>query len=206
MPVPVTLIHSVSDCTCHTHHSTSACTCHTNILSVSVPVTLIRSASACTCHTNNSVSACTCQTVKFRQRRCFLTNTKCNQNQVITEPDKQCTYNITLLRFLQPLLQRKSNKYYILWVCVCSLRYPARNAHAPYSHLWPVRRYSFFQSFHELRDFRKRKKKLQKTKCVFWFSLHFLSEAFSILRRVERDMTTNLNWSSRKVRVILVIF
>jgi hypothetical protein len=23
-------------------------------------------------------------------------------------------------------------------VCVCSLRYPACNAHAPYCHLWPV--------------------------------------------------------------------
>ena len=26
----------------------------------------------------------------------------------------------------------KSSKYYILWVCVCSFRYPACNAHAPY--------------------------------------------------------------------------
>ena len=33
---------------------------------------------------------------------------------------------------MQPLLQWKSNKYYIFLVCVCSLRYPARNAHAPY--------------------------------------------------------------------------
>ena len=32
----------------------------------------------------------------------------------------------------------KSSKYYILWVCVCSLRYPACNAHAPCCHLWPV--------------------------------------------------------------------
>ena len=27
---------------------------------------------------------------------------------------------------MQPLLQWKSNTYYIFWVCVCSLRYPAR--------------------------------------------------------------------------------
>jgi len=26
----------------------------------------------------------------------------------------------------------KSNKYYIFWVCICSLRYPACKAHAPY--------------------------------------------------------------------------
>jgi len=29
-----------------------------------------------------------------------------------------------------------------LWVCVCSLRYPACNAHASYCHLWPARLYS----------------------------------------------------------------
>jgi len=40
---------------------------------------------------------------------------------------------------VQPLLQCKSYKYYTFWVCVCSLRYPAYNAHAPYCHLWPAR-------------------------------------------------------------------
>ena len=30
------------------------------------------------------------------------------------------------------LLQWKSNKYYIFWVCVCSLNYPACNSHVPY--------------------------------------------------------------------------
>ena len=34
--------------------------------------------------------------------------------------------------FVQPLLQWKSNKYYIFWVCICSLWYPANKAHAPY--------------------------------------------------------------------------
>ena len=40
--------------------------------------------------------------------------------------------------FLQPLLQRKNNTFYILWVCVCNLMYPACNAQAPCCHLWPV--------------------------------------------------------------------
>jgi hypothetical protein len=40
---------------------------------------------------------------------------------------------------MQPLLQSNSNKYYIFWVCVCCLSYPACNAHPPYCHLWPVR-------------------------------------------------------------------
>jgi len=34
--------------------------------------------------------------------------------------------------FVQPLLRWKSNKYYIFWVCVCSLRYPTCKSHAPY--------------------------------------------------------------------------
>jgi len=34
--------------------------------------------------------------------------------------------------FAYPLLPCKGNKYYIFWVCVCSLSYPAYKAHAPY--------------------------------------------------------------------------
>jgi hypothetical protein len=37
------------------------------------------------------------------------------------------------------LFLRWKNKCYIFWVCVCSLRYPAYNARAPYYHLWPDR-------------------------------------------------------------------
>jgi hypothetical protein len=32
----------------------------------------------------------------------------------------------------------ENNKCYTFWLCVCSLRYPACNAHASYYHLWPV--------------------------------------------------------------------
>jgi len=32
---------------------------------------------------------------------------------------------------VQPLLLWRRNKNYTTWVCVCSLRYPAHNAHAP---------------------------------------------------------------------------
>ena len=34
--------------------------------------------------------------------------------------------------FVQPSLPWNSNKYYLFWVYLCSLSYPARNAHAPY--------------------------------------------------------------------------
>ena len=39
-------------------------------------------------------------------------------------------------------------------------------------------------------------KQLLNTKCVFWFSLQILSEIFFILRRTERDIITNVYWSS----------
>jgi len=48
---------------------------------------------------------------------------------------------------MKPQLPWKSNKYYILWVCVCSLSYPACNAHAPHCHLWPVCLYNIFPCY-----------------------------------------------------------
>ena len=71
-------------------------------------------------------------------------------------------------------------------------------------HLWPVRLYRVF--LHYLINGEIFKKMLLNTKCVFWFSLQLLSETFLILRRTERDMIKNLNWSSCKVPDILSDF
>ena len=49
--------------------------------------------------------------------------------------------------FLQLLLQWKNNNYYLCWVCICYLRYPAFNAKALYWYLWPARFYIFFHLF-----------------------------------------------------------
>jgi hypothetical protein len=49
----------------------------------------------------------------------------------------------------------------------------------------------------------KKKKYILNTKRVFWFSLQLSSDTFVILRRTERDMITNVYWSSCKVSVIL---
>ena len=43
---------------------------------------------------------------------------------------------------------------------------------------------------------RNSKKKLPNTKCLWWFSLQFLSETFIILRRNERDTIKKVNRSS----------
>ena len=98
--------------------------------------------------------------------------------------------------FLQPLLQCKSNEYYILWVCVCSMQCACALLSSvtcltvPY---FPINATIL-------------KKKKLNAKCVFWLSLRLLLETFLIVRRNKRDIAINVCWSSCKVPVILVRF
>ena len=69
-----------------------------------------------------------------------------------------------------------------------NLSYPACSAHAPYCHLWPVRPYNIFPHC-LMKDMTfEKKKNILNVKCVFWFSLHLLSETLLILIRIERNM------------------
>ena len=88
-------------------------------------------------------------------------------------------------------------------VCVCNVRYPVRNAHAPYFHLWILWMCNIFP--HYLTNCTIFETKLLDTKCVFLFYQQILTETFIILRRTERDVI-NAYQSSRKVSFILVIF
>jgi len=68
--------------------------------------------------------------------------------------------------------------------------YPSCNAHVPYCIvLSPLQLYIIFP--HCLINSTTCGRKLLKTYCVFWFSVHLLSETFLILRRTERNMIIN---------------
>ena len=56
-------------------------------------------------------------------------------------------YNIKRRCVRETIVSWKSNEYYITWVCVCSIRYPAYIAQAPYCHLWPARFYNIFPHY-----------------------------------------------------------
>ena len=91
-----------------------------------------------------------------------------------------------------------------LCVCVCSLRYPACNAHAPYYNLWRARLYNTLPYF-VINGMIFEKKKLLNMKCVSSFSTD-LSETFFILRVIERDVIENVCWSAYRMPFVLVLF
>ena len=75
-----------------------------------------------------------------------------------------------------PLLQQKSNNYYTTCVCICSLRYPGCNMHAPCCHLWPDPLYNIFQHYLNTAQFSTQV--INKTMC-FYFLYNFYLKHFS---------------------------
>jgi hypothetical protein len=120
------------------------------------------------------------------------------------EQDRQCANNVTVWRVHTNIVQWKCNEYYTNCVCICSLRYPAWNAHSPYCNLRPAPLYNIFP--HYLIKARFSKKILLNIKWVFRVSLQSLAAFFFILRRTGRDMIKNARWSSCKVQFILFLF
>ena len=104
---------------------------------------------------------------------------------------------------MQHLLQWKYSNFYLLWVCVCSIRYSARNAHLPFVNLWPARFYNFLSYSYKRRDFRK--KNIEHKMCVVMFSTNFVW-SISLSQKFGRDMIKNVNWSLCELTVVLVRF
>jgi hypothetical protein len=99
--------------------------------------------------------------------------------------DRQCMHNATWRRVCETIVAAERNVYYIFWVCVCSIRYPACNAHAPYCRLLPVRLYNIPPNY-LLHGKIFGKTMLLKVKCVLIYS-KFLYEIVLILRTVQPD-------------------
>ena len=80
------------------------------------------------------------------------------------EHDRQCTYKGTLkcVRGTTVAVE-KQRVLHNLNVCICSLRYPACHARAPYCHLWPVRLSTI-----------KKKKVTEHKMCVLIFSTTYV--------------------------------
>jgi hypothetical protein len=93
--------------------------------------------------------------------------------------------------FVQWLSPWRSNNYDIFWVCVCSLSYPARKAHAPCCHLWPVRFYHIFPYY--LINCTMFGKTVLNIQSIFRVSPQRLPETLLILRTTKRD--TIIKWT-----------
>ena len=80
--------------------------------------------------------------------------------------NRQCTYNVTLRGVGATIVAVEKPRVLLnTSVCICSLRYPACNAHAPYCHLLPAALQNVFHIISQTVRFSK--KKLLNTKCVF---------------------------------------
>jgi hypothetical protein len=151
--------------------------------------------------------------MKKRNMRDVITFTKlyCDSGQAVhravesaffpvdTCKDRQCMYNVILRRFRATIFAAENDKYYIFWGCVCSLRYPACDAHALCCLLLPGRQYNIFPHY-LINCAIFEKKTLLFMKCVSRFPQQiFLSDTFLILTRIGRDKIKYVPWSSCKV-------
>ena len=96
--------------------------------------------------------------------------------------DRQCTEKVTLKRFRATSVAVEKPWELVLHnlsVCICSLRYPVFNAHAPYFYLWPAHFYNTFSTFsHKRQDFWKKITEYKMCSLIFcttsvWKFYHF---------------------------------
>jgi len=110
------------------------------------------------------------------------------------------TFNGKFRRVRVTIFADENNEYYIFWVFVCSLSYPAFNAHGQYCHVWHFRPCNIFTPY--LKNGTTGKKLIEHENCLD-FPHNFFFKTFLFLRGSERDMTTNIYF---KVPIILLIF
>jgi hypothetical protein len=121
----------------------------------------------------NTFSTATGVEAKIRTRHLPITGLALSRIYGTSAQTFNNTDNVRIIHhqgaFMQPLLQWKISKYYIVRVYVSSLWYPACNAHVPllYCHLWPYRLYNNFPHY-LIKGSIFGGKKLPSIKCVFF--------------------------------------
>jgi hypothetical protein len=103
---------------------------------------------------------------------------------------------------VKPLQPWKSNKYYIFWVYVCSVRHLACKAHAPCFDLWRVWFYHTFPHYPTTGT--TLGTNLINIEYVFCFSLKLFPETFLILTIIQEDISKNVNWCYCQILIKLV--
>ena len=74
-----------------------------------------------------------------------------------------------------------------VYMCLCSLGTPARNSHAPYSHLWPAQLYHIFP--HYLITARFTKKKVIERKMCVGCLYHSYRQRVSLQAQLSRTLS-----------------
>ena len=62
----------------------------------------------------------------------------------------------------------EEHKYYLFWVCVCSLWYSGRIEQAPYCHLWSASLHNIFPLCLTNRTIFEKKKKRKEKEKIYW--------------------------------------
>ena len=110
----------------------------------------------------------------------------------ISNPERQCMYKVILRRVLVSVL-------HIVTVCLkCKVPALCYNLW----HVWFCHIFLFYLV--SCTNFGK--KYLLITKCVIWSCLHPIFGIFSIIKRIQRDIVTNVSRFYSNVSVILVRF
>ena len=118
------------------------------------------------------------------------------------EKNKTGNFTHNVILFVQPLLLWKRNKYYIFWLCVRNLSYPAIKAHPPYFIVIFDLSCStvYFCIISLAIPFSKNV--IGNKMCILYY-LQNSSEILLILRRMQLDITINVHRSSCKWALFL---
>jgi hypothetical protein len=103
-----------------------------------------------------------------------LDTVKSKGRSCVKKQDAQSTYKLTMRCFGVTVIAVESNKYYMLWVCVCSVRYPACSADAPCCHVYCSAVQCFSTLSHKGMIFRTKKNVIQHKVCILIFSITFV--------------------------------